>query len=588
MSKKSIITPIYTKWGETLDKAHPLQEYPRPQLRRSSYLNINGIWSYAFTSSSEKPAEFDGEIVVPFSPEAPLSGVNRQLKPGEYLWYNRKFIIDDGFLNAHTFVNFGAVDQIAEVYVNGTMVGRHKGGYTSFSCDCTDVIHNGENEISVCVQDFTGASDCSFGKQKLDRGGIWYTAQSGIWQTVWLESVPSTYIKNVKITPMFDECSVKFEICTNVPCQEISVLIKEKQDTVAYGKADENGCCTVYMGRHFKPWNTEHPYLYDVEIFADGDVVYSYFGMRKFSTLEVNGRKVLALNNEPIFHTGLLDQGYWSDGLYTPPDDEAMIYDITVAKEYGFNMLRKHIKIEPMRWYYHCDRLGMLVWQDMVSGGDHSYNPLVIQALPYVGAMLNDTHYGSFARKSETGRGRFIEECKESVAQLYNCTCIAVWVPFNEGWGQFDAKRVYLMFKALDNTRHIDHASGWHDQKCGDFNSKHVYYKRVRLKPDDRILALTEFGGFSMPCEGNMASNIKFGYKIFDTQKELTQAYKKLFEDEVIPFTKGSGLSATVYTQLSDVEDEINGLITYDRRVKKADKSTLVELNNRLKSSLKP
>lgn len=587
MSKKSTITPIYTKWGEKLDREHPLQEYPRPQMRRNSYLNINGVWSYAFTKSGERPQRFDGEITVPFSPEAPLSGVNRQLKPDEYLWYNRKFNVSEDFISKHTFVNFGAVDQTAEVYVNGTKIGEHSGGYTPFACDCTSVLHSGENEITVCVRDFTGESDFSFGKQKLDRGGIWYTAQSGIWQTVWLESVPDAYIKHIKITPMFDECSVKFEVFTNKACSEINVLIKDGSDTVAYGKADKNGVCTVYMGEGFKPWNTENPFLYDAEVFADGDVVYSYFGMRKFSTLEVNGHKVLALNNKPIFHTGLLDQGYWSDGLYTPPDDEAMIYDITAAKEYGFNMLRKHIKTEPLRWYYHCDRLGMLVWQDMVSGGDKNYSPLVVQALPYVGIMLDDTHYSRFGRESESGRNRFIQECKETVELLYNCTCIAVWVPFNEGWGQFDAKKVYSMFKELDPTRHIDHASGWHDQKCGDFNSKHVYYKKVRMKPDGRIMALTEFGGFSMPCEGSMASDIKFGYKIFDTRDELMQAYKKLFEREVFPLTEGKGLSATVYTQLSDVEDEINGLLTYDRRVKKADRKTLAEINNRLKNSLK-
>ncbi len=585
MAKKSVLTPIYTVWGEALNKDAPLQEYPRPQMQRQSYLNINGRWDYAITANSEKPSEYDGEIIVPFSPEAPLSGVNRQLKPEEYLWYRRKLIIDESFLNSRTFINFGAVDQIAEVYVNGSKIGTHEGGYTPFSLECTDAVHAGENELAVCVRDFSQTGDFAYGKQTLKRGGIWYTAQSGIWQTVWLESLPEIYISDIKITPLFDEHCIKFELTFDGGKPSAEIKVKSGDTTVAAGRTDDDGVCILDLGENFIPWDTENPYLYDVEITAESDIVHSYFGMRKFSTLQIDGNSVLALNNKPIFHTGLLDQGYWSDGYYTPPSDEAMIFDIRQMKECGFNMLRKHIKIEPLRWYYHCDRLGMLVWQDMVSGGAR-YKPLVIQALPFVGVMLSDKHYGLFGRKSENGRNLFIEDCKQCVKLLYNCTSLAVWVPFNEGWGQFDAAKVYDMFKSMDSTRHIDHASGWHDQKTGDFNSKHVYYKKIRLKADDRILVLSEFGGFSLPSEGHMSSNIKFGYKIFDTNEDFMNAYRTLYEKEVIPFIESQGLSAAVYTQVSDVEDEINGLLTYDRRVNKADKNTLAEINSRLKNQL--
>lgn len=584
MSKKSVITPIYTKWGEQLDRNSPLSEYPRPQLERKSYMNLNGVWSYCITESDSFPTAYEGEIVVPFSPESLLSGVGKQLLPHQFLWYRRVVHIDEAFLSAHTLLNFGAVDQVATVYVNGEQVGYHEGGYTPFSCDCTNVLRVGDNEICVMVRDFSNTSEYAYAKQTLNRGGIWYTAQSGIWQTVWMESVPDVYVQSLKITPMFDEHSVKLEVITNKPFKEADVLIKDKGETVAYAKLEKGSSVVIDLGEEFIPWDTENPHLYDIELTVDEDKVFSYFGMRKFSTATYNGFNVLALNNKPIFHTGLLDQGYWSDGMLTPPSDEAMIYDIKTMKEYGFNMLRKHIKIEPLRWYYHCDRLGMLVWQDMVSGGE-KYNPLVIQVLPYIGVMLKDKNYGRFGRKNASGRERFIRDCVECIDLLYNCVSLAVWVPFNEGWGQFDAEKIYNMFKQADPTRLTDHASGWHDQRCGDFNSKHVYYKKVRLKSDRRVLALSEFGGYSMPCEGNMASNVRFGYKIFNTKDEFMKAYKTLYEKEVIPFVKKKGLSASVYTQVSDVEDEINGLLTYDRRIEKPDKDILVEINQKLKDS---
>ena len=339
----------------------------------------------------------------------------------------------------------------------------------------------------------------------------------------------------------------------------------------------------LIQAEHFRPWSPDDPFLYDVTVTLGEDRVESYFALRKISMVERQGQKVLALNDRPIFLSGVLDQGYWPDGLYTAPSDEALVYDIQTMKDLGFNLLRKHIKIEPLRWYYHCDRLGMLVWQDLVSGGSHM-NPLVIQVLPFLGVHLRDWRHQLFGRGDEAGRDQFVQDLYDTVALLYNTPSLAAWVPFNEGWGQFDSLQITQLLWEEDGTRLVDHASGWHDQGGGDFKSRHVYFHKARLRPDGRrVLALTEFGGYSLPLPGHTASDREFGYRMYRGAGELTAAWRRLYEGEVIPHMERRGLSAAVYTQLSDVEEEVNGLLTYDRKVCKVDPAVVREINRRLR-----
>ncbi len=599
-----------TLWGEKLDEKAVLQEYPRPQMRRDSYLNLNGRWEYAIAPGGKgeggtepgdmamrdmapgdiAPEIYDGTILVPFSPEAVLSGVGRTVQPGDTLWYRRELHLPVGFRPAQSRVllHFGAVDQEAVVYVNGTEVVRHMGGYTAFSADITEALEkrsipmdSGDGPLGaaeshtlvVRVKDDTDASYHSRGKQKTQRGGIWYTPQSGIWQTVWLEAVPARYIKGLKMLPSLAEKQL-----------EITVL------------AEGEGLCAVTIGDATfevpanrptslpiakpKPWSPEAPYLYDLTVTLEADRVESYFALRDTQVRpDEKGVKRLFLNGKPYFHNGLLDQGYWPDGLYTPPSDEAMIYDIKAAKDMGFNMLRKHIKVEPMRWYYHCDRLGMLVWQDMVNGGGAYRFPTI--SFPLItGIHHKDTNYRAFARESEAGRAEYMREMEETVAQLLSVPSIVLWVPFNEGWGQFDAVKVCEKLQGLDKSRPIDPASGWHDQKNGELRSYHVYFKPYRFRRDKggRAVALSEFGGYNLKVEGHTWNDTDYGYKRFGDAHSLQAAYEKLYSQQVIPAI-AKGLCAAVYTQLTDVEDELNGLLTYDRRVQKLPQEFLRRLN---------
>ena len=582
--RRPALRSLFTPWGEELDRDNPLPEYPRPQLRRESYLNLNGRWQYVIRKDKTTPDTFDGEIIVPFSPESLLSGVDRVVAPGDTLWCRRTFTVPPEFKKDRVILHFGAVDQECRVLVNDQPVGEHKGGYLPFSLDITAALHTGVlNTITVAVTDATSKSCHSYGKQSFTPGGIWYTPQSGIWQTVWLESVAENYVKNLRITPLYDQRRVRVQIEAD-QAEGANIVVRMDGLCIAEEWADEKGTAELLIrDEFFRPWSPDDPFLYTLEILLPGgDRVDSYFGMRKFGTTEFGGKKVLALNDKPIFMNGVLDQGYWSDGLYTAPSDEALIYDIQTMKDLGFNMLRKHIKIEPLRWYYHCDRLGMLVWQDMVSGGSH-YDPMIIQVLPFVGIHLKDNKYRLFGREEDESREQFLQDMYDTVDLLYNTTSLAVWVPFNEGWGQFDSLQATQSLWELDETRLVDHASGWHDQGGGDFKSRHVYYRPVAMRHDkNRVLALSEFGGYSMPVPGHTASDKEFGYRIYHTQQEFMDAYCKLFEKEVIPHMVKQGLSATVYTQVSDVEDEVNGLLTYDRRTVKVDAERVKALNKAL------
>ena len=568
---------MQTPWADTLERAQPLPEYPRPQMVRDSYLNLNGPWSYAITTSAQKPAQADGTILVPFSPESELSGVGHILQPEEYLWYIRTVTLPDGFNIGRVLLHFGAVDQTATVWCNGVELATHTGGYLPFTVDITEVLAK-ENTILVCVRDATNKSQLPRGKQTLHPHGIWYTPQSGIWQTVWLESVPQNYIRSLRVTPLFDAHQVEITVEGEGQCM---IDLEGKRFTFPAGVPAH------VPVQSFRPWSPEQPTLYPFSVTLGDDTVYSYFAMRKCSVeTDKDGVRRLFLNGKPYFHNGLLDQGYWPDGLYTAPSDDALIYDIQLAKDMGFNMLRKHIKVEPLRWYYHCDRQGMLVWQDMPNGGG-KYNPATISLPLVTGKHLPDgkRNYRRFARADAEGRQEYYDELEEMVALLYNSPCVAMWVPFNEGWGQFDAAEAVRRIVAMDATRTIDHASGWHDQGVGAVQSLHVYFKPYKFAPDKlgRAVLLSEFGGYNRRIEGHCFNKKDFGYKRFESEEALLAAWRALYENEILP-AKEQGLAAAVYTQLSDVEDELNGLLTYDRAVKKLPAKAVREINERLKA----
>ena len=589
----SNLITIYTKWGENLDKNNVLQEYPRPQFKRDSYMNLNGIWKYALREKGQKLGNYDGDILVPFSIESPLSGVQKSLKPGMTLFYNKKINLNNITNRGRYILNFGAVDQETDVYINGKHVGNHKGGYLGFSIDITNSIksltNTSEVDLMVKVIDNLKENGEAYGKQSNPRGNIYYIPTGGIWQTVWIESVPINYLKNIKMTPFYDEDLIEFEPeCiiedNNIKNNVIKYFITDKEGkSIMNGEISVNKKSLVSLPKPIKSWTPEEPNLYNIKFIFGEDTVYSYFAMRKFSIeKDKKGIKRLFLNNKPYFHNGVLDQGYWSDGYYTAPTDEALKYDIIKMKEMGFNMLRKHIKVEPMRWYYHCDTIGIIVWQDMVSGGSF-YNPIVTMITPALQISLPDNWYSFFGRGTEESRNTYYRELKEMINQLYNVPCISTWVPFNEGWGQFDALKSIDFIKELDQTRYIDHASGFHDQHGGDFNSLHIYFGNIGFDEDKygRVVALSEFGGYSYIVDGHCGSDHYFGYFKYKTKEEYNDAYKKLILEQIVP-SVSKGISAIVYTQLSDVEDEVNGFITYDRKVIKIDIEEVKELNSLL------
>ncbi len=573
---------LTTEWGQALDPNHILPEYPRPQMAREQFTNLNGPWDYAITGSDDCPEHWDGTILVPFSPEAPLSGVSRDVGPEDRLWY-RRTLDEAPRAGQRLLLHFGAVDQMATVFLNGQELGSHIGGYTPFSFDLTPFLREAENILTVRVRDRSDTCELSRGKQKTKRGGIWYTRQSGIWQTVWTEWVPEIYISALKIVLDYDASQVVLTVCS-------------AQSTICYVHFDGGtyGCRTntpLHLSLpQFTPWSPENPKLYDFTVTLGEDTVSSYFAMRKVEMKpDSQGIPRLFLNGRPYFQTGVLDQGYWPDGLYTAPSDEALICDIETMKSLGFNLLRKHIKVEPLRFYYHCDRFGMLVWQDMPSGGG-KYRPLTISAPLITGRHRDDHNYRVFARRDERARKHYRMELREIVEHLGNSPSIILWVPFNEGWGQFEAREITELLRQLDPTRLIDHASGWHDQGVSDVKSLHVYFKPYRFRPDDkgsRAVVLSEFGGYTLVLPGHCWNKKAFGYKKLSDPEALLAAFETLYEEQIRPAVS-QGLCAAVYTQLSDVEDECNGLMTYDRRIVKLPAEALRAINDRLRAELEP
>ena len=576
---------------------HPLAEYPRPALRRDSCEILNGPWQYAITQTAEYPAAWQGSILVPYSPEAPASGVNRTLQPGQWLHYHRLFAPPAGE-GGRVLLHFGAVDYACAVQVNGHLAGGHRGGYWPFTLDITDLLNGtGRNSLWVAVQDPTGHGTQARGKQTLKPGGMFYPAQSGIWQTVWLERVPDNYIQTLTVTPDYDARTVTVRVHTAKPGGAVNLwaMVRAGGVTIAedWGsdEADQDGEVTLNIPEeHFFPWSPDTPFLYDLTVGtnqgeeAEFDTVHSYFALRKWSCApDAHGVLRFCLNDKPILLNGLLDQGYWPEGLYTPPSDAAVERELSEVKALGFNLLRKHAKIEPQRWYYHCDRLGLIVWQDIVNGGS-AYNLWFVTYLTNVlQPLLRRFPDGKACRRllsraKPAGREEYAHELADTVQALRCHPCIACWVPFNEGWGQFDAGKAVQALRTLDGTRLVDEASGWFDQGGGDVHSLHNYFYPLRIRPQKRTVALSEYGGIAWPMPGHEPPRKTYGYGTAKDRQELTARYKKLQLKTVLPQLE-KGLSALVYTQLTDVEDEVNGLFTYDRAAVKPDANAVRSVN---------
>ena len=576
---------------------HPLAEYPRPAMRRDSCEILNGPWQYAITQTAEYPAAWQGSILVPYSPEAPASGVGRTLQPGQWLHYHRLFAPPAGE-GGRVLLHFGAVDYACAVQVNGHLAGGHRGGYWPFTLDITDLLNGtGRNSLWVAVQDPTGHGTQARGKQTLKPGGMFYPAQSGIWQTVWLERVPDNYIQTLTVTPDYDARTVTVRVHTAKPGGAVNLwaMVRAGGVTIAedWGsdEADQDGEVTLNIPEeHFFPWSPDTPFLYDLTVGTNQgeeaglDTVHSYFALRKWSCApDAHGVLRFCLNDKPILLNGLLDQGYWPEGLYTPPSDAAVERELSEVKALGFNLLRKHAKIEPQRWYYHCDRLGLIVWQDIVNGGS-AYNLWFVTYLTNVLQPLlrrfpdGKAAYSLLSRAKPAGREEYAHELADTVQALWCHPCIACWVPFNEGWGQFDAGKAVQALRALDGTRLVDEASGWFDQGGGDVHSLHNYFYPLRIRPQKRTVALSEYGGIAWPMPGHEPPHKTYGYGTAKDRQELTARYKKLQLKTVLPQLE-KGLSALVYTQLTDVEDEVNGLFTYDRAAVKPDANAVRSVN---------
>ena len=572
---------MYTLEGKRLDLNAPLQDYPTPQFRRDSFYSLNGYWDFSLDEDKGNHSNYPDEIVVPFAVETPLSQVETRVKQGQILHYRRYFDLPEGFDKGRVLLHFEAVDQIADVYLNGVKIAHHEGGYLPFTADCLEIKPT-KNELLVDVIDDVTSPLFPRGKQSPKPSGIWYTPTSGIWGSVWLECVPNDVIQSIRIDPNYDKTQVKIKVVFEGKVNNSNVEVTFAGKLIACNALDENNEVVLDLRGHFYPWSPETPSLYGLTVQVNQDVIHSYFAMRKFSIMEHKGHQVFALNNKPYFLRGVLDQGYWPDGGLTAPSDQALINDVQLLKDLGFNMVRKHIKFESMRWYYHCDRLGLIVIQDLLNAG-RPYKKFLIWTAPFYKYHFDDTQkYALLGRKDEEGRRLFEETMPDYVSRLYNVPSIAIWTLFNEGWGQFDSVRLTAKLRELDSSRLIDSTSGWFDNGAGDFDSQHIYFRKVDMTGDNkRILSLSEYAAFSLMIPGHVMSKKKTSYKYFKTLEDLTARLVSCQEEEVLPQIE-KGLSVSVLTQLSDVESEVNGLITYDRKVIKVDADALRKANAKL------
>jgi len=553
-----------TSWAEMVDPANVLPEYPRPLLERPVWLNLNGEWEYAILDKGmAEPAQFDGKILVPFAIESSLSGVQKEVGEKQELWYKRSFTIPASWKGKNIMLNFGAVDWLAEVFVNDILIGSHKGGYTPFSFDVTPFLTgNSAQKLVVRVWDPTNRGFQPRGKQVVEPNSIWYTAVTGIWQTVWLEPVPANHVSAIRSIPSVDTGTVEVTVSTSDNSQindwvEVTIIDEGKTIASAKGLA---GTTLRLPVRNAKLWSPETPVLYAMKVilFRGGkaiDEVSSYTAMRKISTKrDANGIMRMQLNNKDYFHYGPLDQGWWPDGLYTAPTDEALRFDIVKTKDFGFNMIRKHVKVEPARWYYHCDKEGILVWQDMPSGD--------------LGNQWAPSQYNGGTDKNRTDESidNYYREWQEIMELCVSNPSVVVWVPFNEGWGQFDTEKVVARTARFDPSRLINPASGGNHRPCGDILDVHNYPDPVMALFDpQRVNVLGEYGGIGLALENHLWWDKRnWGYIQFKDKREVTDEYikfAKILQDMV-----KRGFSAAVYTQTTDVEGEVNGLMTYDRK----------------------
>ena len=574
---------IKTSWGEQLDPKNVLPEYPRPIMERNDWKNLNGLWKYAITpKGTPAPAAYQGDILVPFAVESSLSGVGKMINEKEELWYQRTFDVPSAWRGKQILLHFGAVDWKAEVWVNDVKVGEHTGGFTPFYFDITSVLNKGNNDLVVKVWDPSDRGEQPRGKQIANPHGIWYTPVTGIWQTVWLEPVATQYITNLKTTPDIDNNSVKVEVAANTTsADKVEVKVFDGKNLVAKGAALNGVPVELAMPANTKLWSPDSPFLYNMEVtlYKDGkaiDQVKSYTAMRKYSIRKgQNGITRLQLNNKDYFQFGPLDQGWWPDGLYTAPTDEALVYDLKKTKDFGYNMVRKHVKVEPARWYTHCDQLGLIVWQDMPNGG------------PSPQWQARNYFNGREVIRSAASEANYRKEWKEIIDCLYSYPSIAVWVPFNEAWGQFKTPEIVAWTKEYDPSRLVNPASGGNHYTCGDILDLHHYPgPNMFLYDPRRATVLGEYGGIGLVVEGNTWVNDKknWGYVKFNTSDEVTNEYIKYGKHLLELIQKG--FSAAVYTQTTDVEGEINGLMTYDRKVIKMNEAKVREINQQICNSL--
>lgn len=563
MKKESFVT-LYTAEGEGLS-GQPWNIYPRPQMKRDSFFCLNGIWDF-YANDGEKET-----ILVPFPPESALSGIERRLGKFPAVKYERTFTLPEGFVKGRVILHFGAADQTTAVILNGHEVGTHLGGYDAFSFDITDYLQE-ENRLTVACIDDLESHILPYGKQREKRGGMWYTPVTGIWQTVWIESVPERYIESLKIDTGADFVQISVKGVTDGV-----VTVQTPDGEITSKLTDSTARLEV---KNPRLWSPEDPYLYGFRITAGEDEISSYFALRTLEIKTIDGLPRLCLNGKPYFFHGLLDQGYYSDGIYTPASPENYTRDVAEMKALGFNTLRKHIKVEPEHFYFECDRLGMIVFQDMVNNGDYSF--FRDTALPTAGIKkLPD----QWLHRDKATRKCFEEGMISTVQQLYNHPCICYWTIFNEGWGQFNSAEMYKKLKTLDSSRFIDATSGWFKGKKSDVESLHVYFKPVKIKSGDKPVVLSEFGGYSYQPEGHIFHSGKpYGYRFFEDRQRFEDALIELYENEIIPAVS-QGLCGAIYTQVSDVEDETNGLISYDRKVLKVSPERMLKIAEKIKDS---
>jgi len=571
---------IKTRWASEIDVNNVLPEYPRPIMERAEWQNLNGLWNYAILPiGKQTPSKFDGKILVPFAIESSLSGVQKKVGRENELWYQREFTVPSKWKNNRILLHFGAVDWKADIWVNDIKVGHHTGGYTPFSFDITSALKSGSNKLVVKVWDPTNDGYQPRGKQVNRPEGIWYTSVTGIWQTVWLEPVPEKYITNVKITPDIDSHKLTVVAETNdasVSDKKVEVKVMDGSKVIASGRSINHLPVEITMPDQVKLWSPDSPFLYDLEItlWSDNkpqDKVKSYAAMRKYSIKrDEKGIVRLQLNNKDLFQFGPLDQGWWPDGLYTAPTDDALKFDIQKTKDFGFNMIRKHVKVEPARWYMHCDRLGMIVWQDMPSGDR--------------GPQWQPRQYfnGVEWLRSPESEANYRKEWKEIIDFLYSYPCVGVWVPFNEAWGQFKTKEIAEWTKQYDPSRLVNPASGGNHYPVGDILDLHNYPQPdLYLYDGQRATVLGEYGGIGWAVKGHLwEPDRNWGYVQFNSSKEVTDEYVK-YAGQLKTLIK-HGFSAAVYTQTTDVEVEVNGLMTYDREMIKMDEQRIKQVNSEI------